>query len=52
MESSGEIDNTLKFGKVGGSMKAGFNIDQTSGDGNRKVAFGDFPNSKVTVKKG
>jgi hypothetical protein len=50
MDSSGEIDNSVKFGKVGGSMIAGFKINQVSGDGNRKIAFGDFTNSKVTVK--
>ncbi len=33
-------------------MKAGFKKGDVIGEGDRKVAFGDFPNSSVTVKKG
>jgi len=43
LESSGDLDKAEVFGTRGGSMKAGFKIGDVNGEGNRKVAFGDFP---------
>jgi hypothetical protein len=43
MESTGIIDSKVIFGLDGGSMDAGFNKGDVSGRGNRKLAFGDFP---------
>lgn len=51
MESKGGLDTNVCFGEFGSSMKAGFNRGDVSGEGDRKVAFGDFPNSSVTIKK-
>ena len=52
MESSGAIDYAESFGTEGGSMKAGFKKGEVNGEGNRKLAFGDFPNGSVVVNKG
>lgn len=43
MESAGDIDPDESYGGSGGSMKAGFKQGETNGEGNRKLAFGDFP---------
>lgn len=43
LESTGILDNKVFFGTDGGSMDAGFNKGDISGRGNRKLAFGDFP---------
>ncbi len=45
MDSTGEIDNNVDFGTTGGSVDAGFNEGDVTGNGNRKVAFGDYPNN-------
>ncbi|HBL77343.1 MAG: hypothetical protein A2W90_21770 [Bacteroidetes bacterium GWF2_42_66] len=52
LESSGEIDYSESFSKDGGSMKAGFKKGDVEGEGGRKLAFGDFPNGSMVVKKG
>jgi len=33
-------------------MKAGFKKGEINGEGNRKIAFGDFPNRSPVIKKG
>ncbi len=43
LESTGIIDNRVFFGTDDGSMDAGFTKGDISGRGNRKLAFGDFP---------
>lgn len=43
MDSEGDIDPDVNFGAYGGSLDAGFNKGDVNGRGNRKVAFGDFP---------
>jgi hypothetical protein len=52
LESSGAIDHTESFGTEGGSMKAGFKKGEVNGEGNRKLAFGDFPDGSNIVNKG
>ena len=52
LESSGEIDYNESFGGEGGSMKAGFGKGEINGEGNRKIAFGDFPGGSQVVKPG
>ena len=52
LESSGEIDHNEYFGIRGGSMKAGFRKGEINGEGNRKIAFGDFPAGSPVIKKG
>lgn len=49
LESEGGLDNTESFGKTGGSMKAGFRQGDVAGEGNRKVAFGDFPSESGVI---
>jgi hypothetical protein len=43
LETSGDLDHTQCFGTGGASMKAGFRSGEVNGEGNRKLAFGDFP---------
>ena len=43
MESTGDIDPDESYGGSGGSMKVGFEQGEINGEGNRKLAFGDFP---------
>ena len=50
MESSGEIDPEESFGGSGGSMKVGFEQGEINGEGNRKLAFGDFPDPDSSIK--
>ncbi|MBK8884891.1 MAG: hypothetical protein IPN67_21830 [Bacteroidales bacterium] len=50
LESTGGLDYSETFGKTGGSMKAGFKLGDIAGEGNRKVAFGDFPSESGVVK--
>jgi hypothetical protein len=52
LESTGAIDYTENFGISGGSMKAGFRKGEINGEGNRKIAFGDFPQGANIVRKG
>jgi hypothetical protein len=52
LESKGDIDFTEFFGQSGGSMKAGFKKGEVDGEGNRKIAFGDFPGGEPVIKKG
>ncbi len=52
IESSGAIDYTESFDKVGGAMKAGFKKGEVNGEGNRKLVFGDFPDDSTVVNKG
>lgn len=52
MESRGDLDNKVHFGAYGSSMKAGFKKGDITGEGDRKVAFGDFPEATPTLKKG
>ncbi len=49
MESSGDIDPDESFGGSGGSMKAGFKQGAINGEGNRKLAFGDFPDPDNSI---
>jgi len=51
LESTGGLDNSESFGKTGSSMKAGFRQGDVAGEGNRKVAFGDFPDGSVVVRR-
>ncbi len=51
MDSSGETDDRVYFGESGASMIAGFKKGEVSGKGNRKVAFGDFPQGSQILKK-
>ena len=51
MDTYGEIDNTQNFGTQGGAMDAGFNKGDVNGNGNRKVAFGDFPGNVIKVRE-
>ena len=50
MESTGIIDRNEFFGIEGGSMDAGFYKGDVSGRGNRKLAFGDFPDPDSRVR--
>lgn len=43
LESTGDIDPDESYGGSGGSMKVGFEQGEINGEGNRKLAFGDFP---------
>lgn len=52
LESKGEIDYSESFNAGSGSMKAGFKKGDVGGEGDRKVAFGDFPGGLKTVQKG
>lgn len=52
MDGYGGIDNTVNFGTKGGSMDAGFDKGDVDGNGNRKVAFGDFPGNVRKVREG
>jgi uncharacterized protein (DUF2147 family) len=52
MESRGEPDKNIHFGQSGSSMKAGFKKGDVTGEGDRKVAFGDFPETTFAIKKG
>jgi hypothetical protein len=52
LESSGDLDHVEAFGTGGGSMKAGFKNGEVNGEGNRKVAFGDFPEGSPVESKG
>lgn len=52
LESSGDIDTTESFGKEGGSLDMGFMKGVVSGEGNRKVAFGDFPDGSAVIHAG
>ena len=51
MDSTGDIDKNMYYGENGASMFAGFKKGDVSGKGNRKVAFGDFPQGHNIVKK-
>lgn len=52
MEASGAIDYTESFDTDGGSIKAGFKKGEINGEGNRKLAFGDFPGGSTVVNNG
>jgi hypothetical protein len=52
MDAFGEIDPEMNFGTEGGSMDAGFEIGDVTGNGNRKVAFGGFPGNVKKVRTG
>ena len=52
LESSGDLDFKEFFGSQGGAMKAGFVKGEINGEGNRKVAFGDFPAGSSVIDKG
>ncbi len=43
LESRGELDAAESFGGTGSAMKAGFKKGEVTGEGDRKLAFGDFP---------
>ncbi|MFN2396709.1 MAG: hypothetical protein ABR597_13590 [Bacteroidales bacterium] len=52
MDETGDIDYAVNFGLKGGSMDAGFDKGDVTGNGNRKVAFGDFPGNVYKVRDG
>ena len=52
MDGYGEIDPDNNFGTVGGSLDAGFDKGDVNGNGNRKVAFGDWPGNGPVMKEG
>lgn len=52
LESEGSIDYTEHFDSLGGSMNAGFKKGEINGEGNRKLAFGDFPSNRNVVAPG
>jgi len=52
LESGGTIDYNESYGTQGGSMRAGFTKGDISGEGNRKLAFGDFPGGQNVVSPG
>jgi len=52
LESRGAIDYSESFSKNGGAMKAGFKKGEVNGEGDRKLAFGEFPNGSAVVSKG
>lgn len=49
LESRGSIDSTESFGGKGGSMSAGFKKGDVTGQGDRKLAFGDFPGNRGPI---
>ncbi len=52
MGYKGAIDFTSDYGTSGGSMNAGFKKGEVTGEGNRQLAFGDFPGGKPVVNEG
>ncbi|MFK5972505.1 MAG: hypothetical protein QM485_04420 [Flavobacteriaceae bacterium] len=52
MESRGEIDVNVNFGTIGGSVDMGFDKGDVTGNGDRKMVFGDFPGYSPISKKG
>ena len=46
-ETSGELDATENFGRIGSSLKC-YYAKGSQGEGNRKVFFGDNPNGALT----
>ncbi len=52
MGYQGAIDKTENYGESGGSVNMGFQKGQVTGEGNRQVAFGDFPGGKPVVHPG
>ncbi len=53
LESRGELDAAESLGGSGSAMKAGFNKGDVTGEGDRKLAFGDFPGTRgPIVRKG
>ncbi len=52
MDGHGPIDPDMNFGTVGGSLDAGFEKGDVSGNGNRKVAFGDWPGNGPVMREG
>lgn len=52
LEGRGEIDTTESFGGKGGAMMAGFKKGDVSGEGDRKLSFGDFPGTRGSVVRG
>lgn len=51
LESKGLIDYSESFNAGSGSMKAGFKKGDIDGLGDRKLAFGDFPDGSEVIKK-
>lgn len=52
MDSRGRVDTTVNFGDKGGSINVGFKKGDVFGNGDRKVAFGDFPGHGPILEKG
>ena len=53
LESRGELDPAESLGGSGSAMKAGFKKGEVTGEGDRKLAFGDFPGTRgPIVRKG
>lgn len=52
MDSRGAIDTIVNFGAKGGSVNVGFKKGDVFGNGDRKVAFGDFPGNGPVLKQG
>ncbi len=52
LESTGDIDYTESFSGEGGALNMGFRKGEITGEGNRKIAFGDFPGGEPVVRAG
>ena len=52
MDGYGDIDPDMNFGSVGGSLDMGFDEGDVNGNGNRKVAFGDWLGNPPVVREG
>ena len=49
LESRGDMDTTESFGGKGAAMRAGFKKGDVTGEGDRKLAFGDFPGKRGPI---
>lgn len=49
LESRGDLDAAESFGASGSAMRAGFKQGDVTGEGDRKLAFGDFPGQRGPI---
>jgi hypothetical protein len=52
IDSRGAIDTIVNFGAKGGSVNVGFKKGDVFGNGDRKVAFGDFSGNGPVLRQG
>jgi hypothetical protein len=52
LEHTGAIDFSESFSGEGGALNMGFMKGEITGEGNRKIAFGDFPGGSPVVRAG